>query len=108
MKEVSKQIRQCIRDKKRAKRQEDIQRTLEDLKGIKKIPGIKSAKRRALITKLKNEKGEVITSRRGIANVFGEFYKNYTTTKNTKKLNKKTKRMKMKAASMCKTKTRVR
>ena len=34
--------------------------------------------------------------------------KNYTTTKNTKKLNKKTERMKMKAASMCKTKTRMR
>ena len=28
-----------------------------------------------LITKTKNEKGEVITSREGIANVFGEFYK---------------------------------
>ena len=28
-----------------------------------------------LITKVKNEKGEVITSRKGIANVFGEFYK---------------------------------
>ena len=28
-----------------------------------------------LITKIKNEKGEIITSREGIANVFGEFYK---------------------------------
>ena len=28
-----------------------------------------------LITKIKNEKGEIITSRKGIANVFGEFYK---------------------------------
>ena len=35
---------------------------------------MKSAKRRVLITKIKNEKGEVITSRKGIANVFGEFY----------------------------------
>ena len=38
---------------------------------------------------------------------FGNSSKNYTTTKNMKKLNTKTKRMKMKA-SMCKTKTRVR
>ena len=45
LKEVSKQLRKCIRDKKRAKRQEEIQRILEDFKGIKKIPGIKSAKR---------------------------------------------------------------
>ena len=71
LKEVSKQIKKCIRDKKRAKRQEDIQRILEDFKGIKNIPGIKSAKRTVLITKIKNEKGEVITSRKGIANVFG-------------------------------------
>ena len=28
-----------------------------------------------LITKIKNENGEIITSRKGIANVFGEFYK---------------------------------
>ena len=27
-----------------------------------------------LITKIKNERGEIITSRKGIANVFGEFY----------------------------------
>ena len=27
------------------------------------------------ITKIKNEKREIITSRKGIANVFGEFYK---------------------------------
>ena len=35
---------------------------------------MKSAQRRVLIIKIKNEKGEVITSRKGIANVFGEFY----------------------------------
>ena len=28
-----------------------------------------------LITKIKNEKGEVLTSRKGIANVFGQFHK---------------------------------
>ena len=28
-----------------------------------------------LVTKIKNERGEIITSRKGIANVFGEFYK---------------------------------
>ena len=28
-----------------------------------------------LITKIKNERGEITTSRKGIANVFGEFYK---------------------------------
>ena len=55
-------------------RQQDIQRILEDFKGAENIPRIKSAKRRVLITKIKNEKGETITSQKGIANVFGEFY----------------------------------
>ena len=36
---------------------------------------IKTAKKRVLITKIKNEKGECITSRKGIADTFGEFYK---------------------------------
>ena len=57
------------------KRQQDIQRTLEDVKGVRNIPGIKSARKKVLITKIKNEKGEIITSRKGIANVCGEFYK---------------------------------
>ena len=73
LKEVSKCINLYQREK-RMKRQQDIQRILEDFKGVRNIPGIKSAKRRVLITKIKNEKGEVITSRKGIANVFGEFY----------------------------------
>ena len=53
------------------KRQQDIQKILEDFKGVMNIPGTKSAKRKVLITKVKNEKGEIITSRKGIANVFG-------------------------------------
>ena len=39
------------------------------------IPRIKSAKKKVLITKIKKDKGECITSRKGIADVFGEFYK---------------------------------
>ena len=76
---------------------------------MKNIPGIKSPKKRVLTTKIKNEKGEIITSRTGIANVFGEFYnKKCTTTMYKKKLDKKTERMKMRAASMCTTETPMR
>ena len=57
------------------KRQQDIQRILEDFKGVGNIPGIKSAKKKVLTTKIQNDWGEIITSRKGIANVFGEFYK---------------------------------
>ena len=74
LKDLSKSIKQCIREKK-MKIQQDIERILEEFKGIRNIPGIKTAKKRVLITKIKNEKGECITSRKGIADVFGEFYK---------------------------------
>ena len=57
------------------KRRQDIQKILEDFKGARNIPGIRSAKKKVFITKMKNEKGESTTSRKGIANVFGEFYR---------------------------------
>ena len=67
------------KDQKMHQRQEMIkhtrktQRILEEFKGIRNISNIKSAKKRILIP-MKTEKGDVITSRKGIANVFGEFY----------------------------------
>ena len=57
------------------KRQQDIERILEEFKGVRNILGIKTAKKKVLITKIKNDKGQYITSRKGIADVFGEFYK---------------------------------
>ena len=77
MKELSKSIKKCIREKKRVKRQQEIQKILEDFKGVSNIPGITFAKKKVLITKIKNERGEIITSRKGFANVFGGFYKKF-------------------------------
>ena len=74
LKDLSKSIKKCIREKKRMKRQQDIQRILEEFKGVRNIPGINTAKKKVLITKIKNGKEECITSK-GIADVFGEFYK---------------------------------
>ena len=59
------------------KRQQDIERILEEFKGVRNIPRIKTAKKRVFITKIKNEKGECITSRKGIADTSGEFYKRH-------------------------------
>ena len=56
LKEVSKCINKCIRDTTRLKRQQDSQKILEDFKGVRNIPGIKSAKKKVLITERKNEK----------------------------------------------------
>ena len=74
LKDLSKRIKNAS-EKKRMKRQQDIQRTLEDFQGVRNIPRIKSTKKKVLTTKIKNDRGECITSRKGIADVFGEFYK---------------------------------
>ena len=105
---------------KRMKRQQDIQSVLEDFKVVKNIPGIKSAKKRVLITKIKKKKGEIITSRKRDGQclwrilqkkncVCGVFYKTIcTTTMNKKNLNNKSEGLKMRAASMCITTTPMR
>ena len=75
LKDLSKSFKKMHQRKKRMKRQQDIERILEEFKSVRNIPVIKTAKKRVLITKIKNEKGECITSRKGIADAFGEFYK---------------------------------
>ena len=71
LKDLSKSIKKYIREKKRTKRQQDIERILEEFKGVRNIPEIKTAKKKVLITTIKNDKGECITSRKGIADVLG-------------------------------------
>ena len=70
---MNKRIKKCIRNKTRAKRKEAIQQIFEKFSGIKNISWIKSARKKTLILKTKNEKGETVTSWKGTANVFGEF-----------------------------------
>ena len=57
LKELSKCIKN-VSEKKRMKRQQYIQRILEDFKGVRNIPGIKSAKKKVLITKIKKRQKE--------------------------------------------------
>ena len=73
-KDLSKRIKHAS-EKKRMKRQQDIQRILEEFKGVRNNPRDQNSKEEVLITKIKNDKGEYITCRKGIADVFGEFYK---------------------------------
>ena len=65
---MSKKIKKFIREKTKGR---------QELKGTKNISNIKSAKKRILIPEIKNTKGENITTRTGIANVFAEFYEKY-------------------------------
>ena len=70
--EVSKKSKKCKRKKENCKARK-TQKILEELKGTKNISNVKSAKKRILIPKVKNMKGETITSREGIAHVCAEF-----------------------------------
>ena len=74
IREVSKKIKNCIRENKRRTRQEKIQKILKKVKGTKNISSIKSVKKRILIPKVKSKEGETIKTRQGISNVFAKFY----------------------------------
>ena len=74
IREISKEIKKHIRENKRRKRQEKIKKILEQVKGTRNIPSIKSVKKRILIPKIKNKEGEDEKTRQGIANVFAKFY----------------------------------
>ena len=75
IREVSKMAKNASETKKGKKQQQTIARILEEMKGTKNIANIKTAKRRIFIPKINNANGEVVTSRKGTANVFGEFCK---------------------------------
>ena len=57
------------------KRQQDIQRILEEFKGVRNITGIKTAKKKVLITKNKERRRGMHHISKRIADVFGEFYR---------------------------------
>ena len=73
IREISKEIKKCIRENKKTKRQEKSKK-LEKVKRTKNINSIKSVKKRILIPKVKNKEGEAVKTRQGIANVFAKFY----------------------------------
>ena len=74
VKELSKSIQKYVRDKKRWKRQQEIQKKIKDFKCVNSMSGIKSVKKKVLITKIKNERLDIIITRKWIVNVFEEFY----------------------------------
>ena len=73
-KNVSKKIQKCIREQKKIKEARKNPANIGRVQKIKNTSSIKTAKKSTLIPKMKSGKGEVITSRRRIANVCGEFY----------------------------------
>ena len=91
------------------KRQQDIQRILEDFKGVSNIPGIKSAKKRVLITKIENEKVKSSRLEKGLLMSLVKSTKNKNDDNEQEEPEQEIgERMKMRAASMCITTTPMR
>ena len=77
MKDLNKSIKKCIRDKKKTEKTTRNPKHSRRLQRCQQHPRNQNCKKKkVLITKMKNERGEIITSRTGIADVFGEFYEN--------------------------------
>ena len=75
VKELSKSFQKMYQRQEKSEKTTRNPKNLEDFKGVSNIPGIRSAKKKVLITKIKTERGEIIMSCKGFANVFGECYK---------------------------------
>ena len=75
VKEIEKKHQKNVSEKrKECKDNKKSKKFLQTSKVSATSQEIKSAKKKRLITKIKNERRETITSRKNIANVFGEFH----------------------------------
>ena len=70
VRDISKMIKQGIRDNKRSERHEKIRAILEEYKGSTSVAGVKTRKKKVLVTHMRNESGNIDATRKGIANVF--------------------------------------
>ena len=72
--QYSKQIKKEIRTIKRLERRTQISKILSQYKNLKSIAGIKSQKKKELISSMVSASGEEVYDRQSIANVFANFY----------------------------------
>ena len=70
-------------------RQQDIQRIFEDFKGVRNIPRIKSAKKKVLITTIKNDKGKASHLEKELPTSLVNSTKDFTRTTRKTTLNMK-------------------
>jgi hypothetical protein len=71
--EVSKQIQREIRRVRRVKQHQKIAETLERFENLKRIPSIKTVRKRTLIVKMVNKDGKAESDRMSIANISADF-----------------------------------
>eukprot|EP00973_Karenia_brevis_P047053 6531364-Karenia_brevis.AAC.1 len=59
---------------KKIERRARIEQILADFKGLKKIAGLKSCKKKSMITHMRDTHGNIVTDRQAIVDVFAAFY----------------------------------
>ena len=72
--EISKLIQKRIRRVKREIQHEKVAHTLREFRDLKRIPRIKTVKKRKLIVQMMDRDGQYRTDRKGIAEIFADFY----------------------------------
>ena len=82
--EISKLIQKRVRRVKREIQHEKVAQTLHEFRDLKRIPRIKTVKKRKLIVQMVDRDGNRQTDRKAIADIFAEFYKElYSSTQQT-------------------------
>ena len=71
---VSKVIMKEIKLKRREEAESKIQNLLSKFAGLNAVSGIKSRRRKLLITEMTDEAGSKVDTRKGIADIFAQFY----------------------------------
>ena len=73
--EVSKLIQKRVRRVKREMQHEKVAQTSHEFRDLKRIPRIKTVKKRKLIVQMVDRDGNCQTDRKAIADIFADFYK---------------------------------
>ena len=81
----AKRSRKGIRDNKRSKIHEKVQKNHEEFTGIKSIANIKTRETNIHITHMRNEAGDIEASRKRIANTFAKFYEDLSWSRSGKR-----------------------
>ena len=89
--EISKLIQKRVRSVKREIQHEKVAQTLHEFRDLKRIPRIKTVKKRRLIVQMVDRNGDAQTDRKAIADIFADFYEQlYSGTQQTTKTDRET------------------
>ena len=85
IKDIQKQIQKHVRKDFRIKCRERIRQVLRDFSDLKQITGIRSGGKKQHLMTMTNEKGDTVSGREEIADVFATFYEELYNTRRTER-----------------------